>query len=134
MKENEITEPPRGALTSAGKKIWHAIMDLSMIDKDADYETVLLLCKLTDERRMWESELKKADKLIWINAGTNIIVNPAYKRINEIDRNLQSLFSVLGLSPASRSKLAMETALNPLDDFLKSTILFKNQVGNDDNS
>ena len=107
MQEKEIPAPPIGGLNTRGKKVWERLWGAPNVALE-DYDTILLACKLTEERLEYEAYFKKNQRFLWINNNTNLVVHPFIKRIQEIDKLLESLYSALGLNPMARSKMKLE--------------------------
>lgn len=104
-----MSKKPRmpAGLKQAGKATWRRLWENKNIEVE-DYETIVLLCKLLDERAELDSHFNEHPRVIIINNNTNIVLHPYVKRIGEIDKILQTLFSDLGLSPKARKALQQE--------------------------
>jgi hypothetical protein len=95
-KSNEIPEPTR-PLLKYGQELWDRVWayGLSWISANTDYELLLMTCELVDER--WNLRVKVMS------------TDDARLRrgLRELDRLIISNLSLLGFTPADRSKLGV---------------------------
>lgn len=104
---------PPTSLRAAGKKVWVRMWESPFVNP-IDYETVNLLCELIDEKKELMTYIKSKERVLSINGDTNFMLNPAIKRLDEVQKHLTSLFIQFGMTPASRSK--MQENLNKEED------------------
>jgi P27 family predicted phage terminase small subunit len=119
MSKREIPKPPARTLKLLGRKTWERAWN-SVIVNESDYDMVLLLCKLVDERKKYEDHIEENGDLIVINNNTNIIMHPYFKRIDILDKQIPQLMAQLGMTPEARFKMGVSVDIaDEVDLFLK---------------
>jgi hypothetical protein len=91
------TPEPSRPLGSNGKQFWERVwqMGSTWISSSTDYETMLMTAEMVDER--WNLRVKVMTE-----------GQPRDRRaLRDLDRMIQSQLSLLGLTPADRSRLGV---------------------------
>lgn len=107
-------EKPEGypsGMMKAGKDAWDRAWETTTVRR-SDYDSIMMMCRLTDERAAIERERKKKPMLISINNDTNVVLNPLTRRLEAIDKQLESLYDKLGMTPLGRAKIGEAAAEN----------------------
>jgi len=93
---DEIPEPPRPLLTY-GRDLWDRVWSVgaNWISANTDLELLLITCELIDERWNLRVQVMKTDD------------SRMRRGLREIDRQIVSNLSLLGFSPADRSRLGV---------------------------
>lgn len=92
----EVPEPSRPLLTY-GMGLWERVWSVgaSWISPDTDMELLLMTCEMVDERWNLRVQVMKTD-------------DPRMRRgLRELDRQIVSNLSLLGFTPADRSRLGV---------------------------
>lgn len=103
----KIYTPPRG-LPAAAKKYWTKIWETAPHLEEADTLAVLTLSQLLHEKDRLDASLKGQPTALPINGGTTYMVHPDVKTRIDTIRQISTLYSALGMTPASRARIGME--------------------------
>lgn len=104
------SEPPKPpeSLQSAGVAVWERLWRYAAawLSPTTDLEVIVRYCQALDEREIYKTTLEK-DGYFTEGSKGQTILHPAVKALRELDTQLLRLESVLGLTPADRSKLGL---------------------------
>lgn len=99
-------EPPEH-LAESGAKLWSSLANLGALWlSHTDTPTILLACEMQDRRNaMLVTVISQG---LMINTKSNgLIKHPLLPEITALEKQLASMFSSLGLTPADRSRLGV---------------------------
>lgn len=113
-----LTQRMPTGLKTAGKAAWKVAQQASHLEDD-DFLAVKKLCQLEDKWFEYESHFKDNERLLWINNNTNLVLHPYEKRIAEVEKQLESLYQQLGLTPMGRSKMGLLQTTTEDDPFAR---------------
>ena len=112
------TVPKRAFLVSLWERMWRA--SGTHLNTEQDYFYAVMILENYGEIYRMKDYLKKNGDRLEINGGTNLIIDPYVKQINELQTKNTSLFAAFGFSPADRARLGLNESAgaNPFDVFL----------------
>lgn len=92
----EIPEPPR-PLLEPGEALWNRVWasGINWISPDTDLELLLMTCEMVDERWNLRIKVMQTDNM------------QMARRLDNLSRIIASNLSLLGFSPADRSRLGL---------------------------
>jgi len=126
-----LPEPPVH-LYKAGKELWNTVnrFAASWVNADVDRTILIVACEVADDRERLKRVLKKDGHFQRIPimtargdiVGEEIKIHPARRELRQADATFLRLLSVLGLTPADRSRLKLTEAQaeNEFDKWLKA--------------
>lgn len=121
-----IPRVPSGFKHASTKQAWKRAWKAQAV-KEEDYDSILLLCRLLDERTSLDSWFEDNPRFLIINNNTNVIMHPYVKRIEAIDKQVESLYNSLGLTPMGRSKIGIMPEQEVDDPFAKLVDMWANE-------
>ena len=110
MEKDSIPRKPT-SLKAFGKSLWVRAWSSPTVT-EGDYDAILMLCKLADERERMMKYLEENGDLLWINNNTNLVLHPYVKRLGEIEKQLIELLNALGFTPNARARMGYEAQDN----------------------
>ena len=102
----QVTEQAPLHLTNASQKLWADIRERASWIGNTDQPTLVLLCEKLDRRAEFIAKLQASDYVLYTDKGY-AYANPLVGMISTIETEITKLFSLLGLTPADRSKLGV---------------------------
>ena len=93
-------------LTEPTKEIWQMIRDRANWIANTDEPSLVLLCEKIDRRAELIAKLSASDYILYTDKGY-AYANPLVGMLSTIENEITKLFSLLGLTPADRSKLGV---------------------------
>lgn len=124
--------PAPSHLYKAGKELWQVINQFAAtwVNADIDRTVLVVACEVADDRERLKRVLKRDghfQKIPIMTArgdivGEEIKIHPARRELRQADALYLKLLSVLGLTPADRSRLKLTEAQaeNEFDKWLKA--------------
>lgn len=102
----QVTEQAPLHLTEATRTLWSDIRDRASWIGNTDQPTLVLLCEKLDRRAELIAKLQASDFVLYTDKGY-AYANPLVGMISTIETEITKLFSLMGLTPADRSKLGV---------------------------
>lgn len=93
-------------LTEPTQELWLKIRDRATWIANTDESSLVLLCEKLDRRAELIAKLSSSDYILYTDKGY-AYANPLVGMISTIENEITKLFSLLGLTPADRSKLGV---------------------------
>ena len=115
----QVTNQPPSHLTEVGKKIWDELSEKATWIADTDQSSLQLLCEKLDRRAEYIAKLQSMDLVLYTDKGY-AYANPVVGMISTIENEITKLFSLLGLTPADRSRLGVAEVkkMSALDELI----------------
>ena len=98
--------PAPAHLSETQKELWDSIKRVAFWISGTDEVTLQLLCEKLDRRARLVARFETEDPLLITNTGY-VYQNPLFGMISTIENEIFKLFSVLGLTPADRTRLGV---------------------------
>ena len=98
--------PAPSHLSETQKELWVAIKEVAFWISGTDEVTLQLLCEKLDRRASLVANLQSSDYVLFTQQGY-AYANPLVGMISTIENEIFKLFSVLGLTPADRTRLGV---------------------------
>lgn len=93
-------------LTEPTKEVWSLIRERANWIANTDEPSLVLLCEKLDRRAELIAKLSASDYVLYTDKGY-AYANPLVGMISNIEIEITKLFSLLGLTPADRSKIGV---------------------------
>ena len=105
MQRSQIPDAPAGLLKATEKK-WQAyfLSEVSSLLNDSDITALERLFELYDERQRCLNSARRKGRIVEGSTGQPVL-NPLYKHMGELDREIRAMEDRFGLSPMARLKL-----------------------------
>ena len=98
--------PAPAHLSETQKELWDSIKRVAFWISGTDEVTLQLLCEKLDRRASLIANLQSSDYVLFTPQGY-AYANPLVGMISTIENEITKLFSVLGLTPADRTRLGV---------------------------
>ena len=98
--------PAPAHLSETQKELWDSIKRVAFWISGTDEVTLQLLCEKLDRRARLVARFETEDPLLITNTGY-VYQNPLFGMISTMENEITKLFSVLGLTPADRTRLGV---------------------------
>ena len=98
--------PAPAHLSETQKELWDSIKRVAFWISGTDEVTLQLLCEKLDRRASLTANLQSSDYVLFTQQGY-AYANPLVGMISTLENEITKLFSVLGLTPADRTRLGV---------------------------
>ena len=102
----QIKNQPPIHLSESGKKIWLEVRELAPWVATTDGKLLIELCEKMDKKYELREKLAASDYVLYTDKGY-AYANPLFSMLNTVEGDIIKLLSLLGLTPADRSKLGV---------------------------
>lgn len=115
----QVTNQAPSHLGEMSKKLWNELSDKATWISDTDQSSLQLLCEKLDRRAEYIAKLQSMDLVLYTDKGY-AYANPVVGMISTIENEITKLFSLLGLTPADRSRLGVAEVkkISALDELI----------------
>jgi P27 family predicted phage terminase small subunit len=93
-------------LSDTGKKLWLEISEMAPWIATTDGKLLIELCEKMDKKYELREKLAASDYVLYTDKGY-AYANPLFSMLNTVEGDIVKLLSLLGLTPADRSKLGV---------------------------
>ena len=93
-------------LSDTGKKLWLEISEMAPWIATTDGKLLIELCEKMDKKYELREKLAATDYVLFTDKGY-AYANPLFSMLNTVENDIIKLLSLLGLTPADRSKLGV---------------------------
>ena len=93
-------------LSDAGKKLWADVRDMAPWIATSDGKLLIELCEKMDRKYELQAKMSQSDFVLYTDKGY-AYANPLFSMLNTVENDIIKLLSLLGLTPADRSKLGV---------------------------
>ena len=117
----QVNDQAPAHLTPEAQKLWSDIRELATWIGNTDRSILTLLCEKLDRRSEYIAKLQSMDLVLYTDKGY-AYANPVVGMISTIENEITKIFSLLGLTPADRSKLGVaevQAAMSAIDKLLE---------------
>ncbi|MEY9873629.1 P27 family predicted phage terminase small subunit [Streptacidiphilus sp. MAP12-33] len=113
-------EPAPDHLEPDGRELWDRVSRGAVWLAPSDLFALTLLCELADRRARYAALLSEQGPTL-TNPSGRVVANPLVAMMSAAERQMVELASLLGLTPADRSRLGVAEvrAGNALEDMLR---------------
>ena len=117
---NQVDSTPPAHLSVAGQGLWLSLRTSAKWIAESDAALLMMVCEKWDRRAELQAQLAKSDAVLFTDKGY-AYANPLVGMLSTIESELAKMLSLLGLSPADRTKLGIaevkaQSALERLRD------------------
>ena len=102
----QVTPTAPEHLSPDRQKLWTELREIATWIGNSDQSSLVLLCEKLDRRAELLAKLQASDSVLYTDKGY-AYANPLVGMISTIENEITKLFSLLGLTPADRSKLGV---------------------------
>jgi len=102
----QINDEAPAHLSEPTQKLWVQLRDLATWISETDRSVLLLLCEKLDRRADLQARLQNSDPVLYTDKGY-AYANPLVGMLSTIESEIVKLFSLIGLTPADRSRLGV---------------------------
>ena len=116
----QVTDIAPTHLTPESQKLWSEMREIATWIGNTDKSILTLLCEKLDRRAEYLAKLQSMDLVLYTDKGY-AYANPVVGMISTIENEIAKLFSLLGLTPADRSKLGVAEvqAMSAIDKLME---------------
>jgi P27 family predicted phage terminase small subunit len=93
-------------LSDTGRKLWLEISEMAPWIATTDGKLLIELCEKMDKKYELREKLAASDYVLYTDKGY-AYANPLFSMLNTVEGDIVKLLSLLGLTPADRSKLGV---------------------------
>lgn len=93
-------------LSDAGQKLWLEIRDMAPWVATSDSKLLIELCEKMDKKYELREQMNSSSFVLYTDKGY-AYANPLFSMLNTVESDIIKLLSLLGLTPADRSKLGV---------------------------
>jgi P27 family predicted phage terminase small subunit len=93
-------------LSDTGQKLWLEIREMAPWIATTDGKLLIELCEKMDKKYELREKLAATDYVLYTDKGY-AYANPLFSMLNTVEGDIVKLLSLLGLTPADRSKLGV---------------------------
>jgi P27 family predicted phage terminase small subunit len=93
-------------LSDTGRKLWLEISEMAPWIATTDGKLLIELCEKMDKKYELREKLAATDYVLYTDKGY-AYANPLFSMLNTVEGDIVKLLSLLGLTPADRSKLGV---------------------------
>ncbi len=93
-------------LSDTGQKLWLEISEMAPWIATTDGKLLIELCEKMDKKYELREKLAASDYVLYTDKGY-AYANPLFSMLNTVEGDIVKLLSLLGLTPADRSKLGV---------------------------
>jgi P27 family predicted phage terminase small subunit len=93
-------------LSDTGRKLWLEISQMAPWIATTDGKLLIELCEKMDKKYELREKLAASDYVLYTDKGY-AYANPLFSMLNTVEGDIVKLLSLLGLTPADRSKLGV---------------------------
>lgn len=95
------------SLGPAGKEMWATMNASAHWLGESDSPTMMVLCDKVDRRDMVMKRLETEPLVIQPDNGSRPVTNPLVHQLDQLEKDIVGLLSLLGLTPTDRSRLGL---------------------------
>lgn len=116
----QVSDQAPAHLTPEAQKLWTDIRGIATWIGNTDRSILTLLCEKLDRRNEYIAKLQSMDLVLYTDKGY-AYANPVVGMLSTIENEITKLFSLLGLTPADRSKLGVAEvqAMSAIDKLME---------------
>ena len=93
-------------LSDSARKLWLEIRDMAPWVATSDAKLLIELCEKMDKKYILREQLSGNNYVLYTDKGY-AYANPLFSMLNTVENDIIKLLSLLGLTPADRSKLGV---------------------------
>ena len=93
-------------LSDTGRKLWLEIREMAPWVATSDAKLLIELCEKMDKKYAMQAQMGQSDFVLYTDKGY-AYANPLFSMLNTVENDIVKLLSLLGLTPADRSKLGV---------------------------
>ena len=93
-------------LSDAGQKLWLEVRDMAPWVATSDAKLLIELCEKMDKKYELREQMASSSYVLYTDKGY-AYANPLFSMLNTVEGDIIKLLSLLGLTPADRSKLGV---------------------------
>jgi P27 family predicted phage terminase small subunit len=107
LSDGDVPKAPR-KLTRSGMRVWSRLWTFgrAWISPNTDIERALRYVEALEDRARFRQNIKEQGDFVIGSKGQDVL-NPMYDQLNATDRLIVRLESMLGLTPADRSRIGV---------------------------
>ena len=95
------------SLGPAGREMWAKMNENAHWLGESDSPTMMLLCDKMDRRDLVSKRLETEPLVIQPDNGSRPVTNPLVHQLDQLEKDIIGLLSLLGLTPTDRSRLGL---------------------------
>ena len=102
-----LTDEAPVRLNNAGAELWHKMNSHAHWLGESDNPAMLMLCEKYDRREMLLAQLENEPLVLVPENGSRAQPNPLVAMVDQVEKDIVTLLSLLGMTPTDRSRLGL---------------------------